>query len=98
MASRAERLKAQAMPGEAPETRGGALWARIKAYPQRWREFLHEVRLEMRQVTWPSRDDVVATTSVVIVAVGFFALFFFGVDSAIAYVVRRLLGIFGQPG
>src|SRR2546427_2568661 len=35
--------------------------SRITEYPRRFRQFLHEVRVEMKQVTWPSRDDVVAT-------------------------------------
>jgi preprotein translocase subunit SecE len=92
----AERVKAQAMSGEAPESRAGALWARIKAYPQRFGAFLHDVRMEMRQVTWPSRQDVVSTTAVVIVAVAFFAVYFFGVDSTVGYLVQYMLGAFGN--
>jgi len=34
--------------------------------------FLHDVRVEMKQVTWPSREDVVSTTWVVIATVAFF--------------------------
>ena len=96
MASKAERLKTQAMSGDAPESRSGALWARIKAHPQRWGEFLHDVRVEMRQVTWPSRPDVIATTSVVIVAVAFFAVYFYGVDTVVFFLLERLLGLFGH--
>jgi len=84
------------MSGEAPESRGGSLWTKIKSYPERWGEFLHDVRVEMRQVTWPSRDDVISTTAVVIVAVGFFALYFFAVDSAVAFLIARLLRLFGR--
>ncbi len=71
MALHAERLKA--MSGEAPESRAGALWDRIKQHPKRWGEFLHEVRVELRQVTWPTRHEVVVTTFVVFIVVGFFA-------------------------
>jgi preprotein translocase subunit SecE len=91
-------MKSQAMSDDAGQPRENALWARIKSYPQRWAGFLHEVRLEMRQVTWPSRDDVVSTTSVVIVAVGFFALYFYGVDTLVAVLLTRLLGLFGHRG
>jgi len=70
MALHAERLKATS--GDAPESRTGALWERIKEHPKRWGEFLHEVRVELRQVTWPTRHEVVVTTFVVIVAVAFF--------------------------
>jgi preprotein translocase subunit SecE len=92
MALHAERLKA--MSGEAPESRTGALWDRIRQYPKQWGEFLHEVRVELRQVTWPSQHEVVVTTFVVIVAVAFFGIFFFGVDSTVSWMVNRLFNIF----
>jgi preprotein translocase SecE subunit len=57
------------------------------------REFLHDVRVEMKQVTWPSREDVVATTWVVIATVGFFGVFLAVVDKlvqlGVAYVFKR---------
>ena len=96
MASKTERLKTQAMSGDAPETRSGALWARIKAHPQRWGEFLHDVRVEMRQVTWPTRHEVFVTTWVVIVTVAFFAVFFFGVDSGVSWLVQRAIKFFAH--
>lgn len=42
--------------------------------------FLSDVRAEMRKVVVPSRNEVKVTTSVVIVAVFIFGLFFFVVD------------------
>ena len=65
-------------------------------YPQRWRNFLHEVRVEMRQVTWPTRREVFVTTWVVIVTVAFFGLFFFGVDSGVSWVVQHVIKYFGH--
>jgi len=96
MGLKAERLKTQAMSNDAPESGSGALWVRIKAAPHRWGEFLHDVRVEMRQVTWPSREDVASTTAVVIVAVAFFGVFFFGVDSTVGFLLSRLLRLFGH--
>ena len=61
---------------------------------QRMREFLHEVRVELRQVTWPTRQDVIATTMVVIVTVAFFGVFFLLVDSGVGYGVQRVFGLF----
>jgi preprotein translocase subunit SecE len=97
MALGAERLKTMSvktMSGEVPESRGGALWERLKQHPQRWGEFLHEVRVEMRQVTWPSRHEVMVTTFVVITAVAFFGVFFFGVDSTVGWLLNRIFTIF----
>jgi preprotein translocase subunit SecE len=48
-----------------------------------WTEFtrfLSDVRGEMRKVVTPSRKEVEATTTVVIIAVFIFGLFFFVVD------------------
>jgi preprotein translocase subunit SecE len=46
-------------------------------------EFYTETRHEMQRVTWPTRDQVRATTLVVIVTVFFFGLFFWVADSVI---------------
>jgi len=54
-------------------------------YPRRIRSFLHDVRVEMKQVNWPSRDDVWSTTIVVTVTVAFFGVYFWITD-----------GIFGR--
>jgi preprotein translocase subunit SecE len=59
-----------------------------------WKEFarfLGDVRGEMRKVVTPSRKEVEATTTVVIVAVFIFGLFFFIVDSIFSYGLDRLL-------
>jgi len=76
------------------ESRFNGLWERLKEHPKRWGEFLHEVRVEMRQVTWPTRHEVIVTTGVVIAAVAFFGFYFFGVDSAVSYVLNRLFTLF----
>jgi preprotein translocase subunit SecE len=98
MASQAERLKNQEMTGGASESRAGGWFSgaidALKSYPRRLREYLHEVRIEMHQVTWPSREQVMSTTFVVIVAVAFFGFFFFGVDSTVGYVLERLFNYF----
>jgi len=59
-----------------------------------WKEFtqfLSDVRGEMRKVVTPSRKEVEATTTVVIVAVFIFGLYFFLVDSVFAFGLDRLL-------
>ena len=87
-------MKGQAISGDAPESRGSAWLDRLKEYPQRLREYLHEVRIELHQVTWPSRDQVISTTFVVIVAVAFFGVFFFGIDYTINFVIEHLFSYF----
>jgi preprotein translocase subunit SecE len=53
---------------------------KLGGYPKRIRSFLHDVRVEMKQVNWPSRADVWSTTVVVTVTVAFFGVFFWITD------------------
>ncbi|MBI3406668.1 MAG: preprotein translocase subunit SecE [Acidobacteria bacterium] len=63
----------------------------LLAYPQRFRQFLHEVRQEMNRVTWPTWNDVKATTVVVIVTVFFFGVFLALVDQGVLRAVEWVL-------
>ena len=62
---------------------------------QRSREFLAEVRAEMKRVTWPNRKEVYATTVVVILTSAFFGLYLFGVDLALNALVQQIFTRFG---
>ncbi len=57
-----------------------SLVTRVKAWPQRAKSFYNDVRTEMRKVTTPSRKQVQGTTTVVIITVFLFGLYFFVVD------------------
>jgi preprotein translocase subunit SecE len=61
----------------------------------RGREFLTEVRNEMKRVTWPSRKEVYATTVVVILTSMFFGLYLFGVDLLLSAAMQRVFQRFG---
>jgi preprotein translocase subunit SecE len=52
-------------------------------------QFLKEVRVEMKKVTWPSRKEVVGSTAVVILASLVVAFFLGFVD----LVLQKLLGL-----
>jgi preprotein translocase subunit SecE len=72
-------------------------WAgRVAEYPRRLRQFFHEVRVEMRQVNWPTRQDVWSTTMVVTVTVTFFGIFFFVVDKGFAYLAQWGFRLFSK--
>ena len=53
--------------------------------------FLSDVRAEMRKVVTPNRKEVESTTSVVIIAVFIFGLFFFVVDSFFSKIIEQIL-------
>jgi preprotein translocase subunit SecE len=74
---------------------GGGMLARPLGWWGRSREFLVEVRQEMKRVTWPSRKEVYATTIVVILTSVFFGLYLFGVDLLLNAAVQRIFQRFG---
>jgi preprotein translocase subunit SecE len=50
--------------------------------------FVHDVRAEMKRVSWPTATEVKNTTIITIIAVIFFAIYLFGVDQAIVLLGR----------
>jgi len=62
------------------EETGNAIAARPKQWWLATREFFRDTSSEMKKVTWPTKNEVVGTTAVVIVATLVFALFLWGCD------------------
>lgn len=58
---------------------------------QRTRDYIDQLRAEMRKVTWPARKQVQATTLVVIACVFLFAIFFAVVDLAVGRGINYLI-------
>lgn len=62
--------------------------------PARIREYVDDLKAEMRKVTWPSWQQVQATTAVVIATVFGFAFYFAAVDILLGRAIRRLFETF----
>ncbi len=56
------------------------------------RQFLREVRGELRRVAWPTRRVVMSYSVVVLVTVVVMTLFIFALDQALGQLVLRLFG------
>ncbi|WP_123771574.1 preprotein translocase subunit SecE [Vulcaniibacterium tengchongense] len=56
------------------------------------REFLSESRFELRKVVWPTRQEALRTTWVVMIAVAVLSLLLAGFDLVIQAAVKYLLG------
>ena len=63
----------------------------IKEKFENAKQFLREVKTELKKVTWPSRKDTLSGTAVVLVAVFIIALFLGIVDSGLSNLVKELL-------
>jgi preprotein translocase subunit SecE len=55
------------------------------------KQFLREVKTELKKVTWPSRKDTLSGTAVVLVAVFVIAIFLGIVDSGLSALIKELL-------
>jgi preprotein translocase subunit SecE len=60
------------------------------------KEFLSEVRNEMRKVSFPSRQEVIGTTVVVIVTSFIFAVYLWIADFVIQHGYVGILKVFGR--
>lgn len=58
--------------------------------PTRFRNYVEELQVEMRRVTWPGWKQVRATTLVVVAAVFGFAAYFYVVDLLIGRGITAL--------
>jgi preprotein translocase subunit SecE len=59
-------------------------------------QFYRDVKLEMKRVTWPTRQDVYGTTIVTIIVVFFFGFYLWGANWTLSYVVRELIGFLSR--
>lgn len=54
------------------------------------KDYIDELKAEMRRVTWPSRAQVQATTAVVVVSVFLFAAYFALVDAVLGNTINSI--------
>lgn len=56
-------------------------------------QFFRQVKQEVKKVTWPTRQEVMKTSVMVIVLVAIATLFFFFVDQILGWIVKTILGM-----
>ena len=61
--------------------RGQRVWA-----------LMREARLELQRVVWPTREQTTQTTAIVLVLILVFSVILWGLDSALSYFVRLVIG------
>ena len=91
-------MATQAAKMSKEETQGGTgsnLPEKITGTFADTRTFLQETRVEMKKVTWPSREDVISTTTVVVATVAFFGIFLAVVDWLVQRGVTYVFKVFG---
>jgi preprotein translocase subunit SecE len=69
-----------------------ALVAVFSRYGVEFRHFVELARVELRKVVWPTRDDTLKMTGVVLVFVVVAGLFFWLLDLVLAWATKTLTG------
>jgi preprotein translocase subunit SecE len=98
MATKAAIVNGEERPGPVKRRGGNPVSKSIDNVVGLYNEFarfLTDVRAEMRKVVTPSRKEVQATTTVVIIAVFIFGVYFFVVDAIFDVGLHQLLGKLG---
>ncbi len=54
------------------------------------KQFIEDVRVEMKKVVWPERDQLINSTIVVIVISALFTLFIFLTDTIVSKIINIL--------
>jgi preprotein translocase subunit SecE len=68
--------------------------ADVKVWVEGTKDYVNDLKLEMRRVTWPNRKQVEGTTAVVIFSVFAFAGYFAIVDSLLSKGIKAVLEFF----
>ncbi|HEY5684399.1 MAG TPA: preprotein translocase subunit SecE [Acidimicrobiia bacterium] len=63
-----------------------------KPLVKRFRSFLHEVRVELKKVSWPTREQMTVFTVVTLITSISLTLFTFGLDAGFKQLVLFVIG------
>ena len=64
---------------------------KIKEFWKATKQFFREVRVELKKVTWPSRKETIASTSVVLITVILVGFFLGIVDLGLSRLIKIFL-------
>jgi preprotein translocase subunit SecE len=75
------RQGATTQSGQQPEKKGG------------WGEYFKGVKIETKKVVWPTRQELVSYTIVVLFTCAFFGVMIWGVDTGFLAILRKIVAI-----
>jgi len=62
---------------------------------KRLRIFLSEVVVETKKVTWPTKQEVINTTTVVVIASFIFGIYLYMCDLIYVFMTQKIFKLFG---
>jgi len=88
--NRDKNRKREKDPGKKPAKAASNTQKREK---RSLKEYFKGVKLEMKKVVWPTKEELGSYTVIVIVTCVFFAVAFFLIDTGFLAILEKLLGI-----
>ncbi len=67
---------------------------KLKDMPGAIVRFVGDLKVEMKKVTWPGKNEVYGTTIVVLITVFVFGIYLFLVDSSLQVLINQLFSFF----
>ena len=61
---------------------------------KRIKNYLTDVKGELKKVTWPTKNDLYKTTVAVIISSILFGIYLFGVDWIFSWAIQKVIGAF----
>ena len=93
------RRKKEEAKGSRAQRKAAALQSKgsgeRKSFFNRVRDYLHEVRQELRKVTWPTREQMIAFTTVTVITSTVLTAVIFGLDVVAKEAVLWLVELRG---
>jgi preprotein translocase subunit SecE len=85
--------------GEGPEGRAARRERNVKGeragFFERVAQFWHDIRAELRRVSWPTMKQVQSTTIITIIACAFFAVYLYVIDYGFTKLIGGLTKLLG---
>jgi preprotein translocase subunit SecE len=53
--------------------------------------YVRDVRQEMSKVSWPTRDELIESTIIVLILSGILAIFMFLIDTVLSNIIKLIL-------
>ncbi|HAP32082.1 MAG TPA: preprotein translocase subunit SecE [Firmicutes bacterium] len=61
-------------------------------YLKRMQRYLHDIRIELKKVNWPTRRELTVFTGVVLIAIIIIGIFFWVLDTGFTAGLRIIIG------
>ncbi len=63
----------------------------MASYVNRFQRFLHDIKIELKKVNWPSRRELAVFTGIVLIVILIVGIFFWILDTGLTAILQLLI-------